>query len=402
MADCAFYRILRVYAVVVIGTACSSIDLETGFSRNKAAESEIISQSADNYPEIDPLYIGSEITTMLDRLIVKGDSPALRVAKLHALLFNESYLGLQYSESQTHTAEEVFQLRRGNCLSVMNLYVAMARYAGIDAGFQTVAVRPEWDKRGELLVLSRHINASGNLGYKRKYIVDFTPEIQLQQLTARAVNDLYARALFFNNLGAEALVAENLDAAFGYFKNALFLQPDLAIAWNNIGAAYNQVGNAELAEYSYHMAFWHENDNATAVNNLAKHYRNVGVLDKAEQYAAAIHQFNKRNPYHHFARGQVAFKAKNLVLAKESFLSALRLKKAEPDFYMALAKVYAAMGDESRAEELRQKAQVVLASDEAIYRPSSEKLRLIDSSGIVGKGRAGTTISMDRFDNQSW
>ena len=402
MADCAFFRILRVCAVVVIGTACSSIDLETGFSRDKAAESEIIAQSADKYPEIDPLYIGSEITKMLDRLIDKGDSPALRVAKLQALLFNESYLNLQYSESQTHTAEEVFQLRRGNCLSVMNLYVAMARYAGIDAGFQTVAVRPEWDKRGELLVLSRHINASGNLGYKRKYIVDFTPEIQLQQLTARAVNDLYARALFFNNLGAEALVAENLDAAFGYFKNALFLQPDLAIAWNNIGAAYNQLGNAELAEYSYHMAFWHENDNATAVNNLAKHYRNVGALEKAEQYEAAIHQFNERNPYHHFARGQVAFKAKNLVLAKESFLSALRLKKAEPDFYMALARVYAAMGDESRAEELRQKAQVVLVSDEAIYRPSSEKLRLIDSSGIVGKGRAGTTISMDRFDNQSW
>ena len=75
----------------------------------------------------------------------------------------------------------------------MNLYIAMARYAGIDAAFQTVAVRPEWDKRGELLILSRHINASGSLGYKRKYIVDFTPEIQLQQLTAEIVSDLHAR-----------------------------------------------------------------------------------------------------------------------------------------------------------------------------------------------------------------
>ena len=134
-------------------------------------------------------------------------------------------------------------------------------------------VRPEWDKRGELLILSRHINASGSLGYKRKYIVDFTPEIQLQQLTAKPVSDLHARALFFNNLGAEALVSEDLEAAFEYFKNALFLKPDLAIAWNNIGAAFNRVGDSELAEYSYHMAFWHENDNATAVNNLAKHYR---------------------------------------------------------------------------------------------------------------------------------
>ena len=402
MTNSAFFRICLFHAVVVLGTACASIDLETGFSRDSAIESEIISQSSDTYPWIDPLYLNSEITEMLDRLIAKSDSSELRIAKIQALLFNKSYLNLQYSEFQTHTAEEVFQLRRGNCLSVMNLYIAMARYAGIDAAFQTVAVRPEWDKRGELLVLSSHINASGNLGYKRRYIVDFTPEIQLQQLTAKAVSDRHARALFFNNLGAEALIAEDLDAAFGYFKNAIFLQPDLAIAWNNIGAAFNRAEKTDLAEYSYHMAFWHDSDNATAVNNLAKHYRSVGASNKAKQYETAIRQFNERNPYHHFARGQVALKDQNLVLARDSFLSAMRLKETEPDFYVALSKVYASMGEDSLAAELRQKAETVLVSDAAIYQPSSEKLRLIDSSRIIGKGRTGTSIKMDQFNNQLW
>ena len=144
--------------------ACSSIDLKTGFVRDRRIESEIISQTTDTYPEIDPLYISADITEMLDRLIAKNDSPALRIAKIQTPLFNEGYLSLQYSASQTLTADEVFRSRRGNCLSAMNLYIAMARYAGIDAAFQTVAVRPEWDKRGELLVLSRHINASGRLG----------------------------------------------------------------------------------------------------------------------------------------------------------------------------------------------------------------------------------------------
>jgi tetratricopeptide (TPR) repeat protein len=402
MATRGVQRLLWLFAVGMLSAACSSIDLETGFVRDRQLEAEIISQTTDAYPEIDPLYISADITGMLDRLIAKNDSPALRIAKIQTLLFNERYLNLQYSESQTLTADEVFRSRRGNCLSVMNLYIAMARYAGIDAAFQTVAVRPEWDKRGELLILSRHINASGSLGYKRKYIVDFTPEIQLQQLTAKTVSDLHARALFFNNLGAEALVSEELESALEYFKNALFLQPDLAIAWNNIGAAYNRAGEAELAEYSYHMAFWHENDNATAVNNLAKHYRNAGALDTAEQYELAIQQFNERNPYYHFGRGQMALEAKDFLLARDLFLNALRLKETEPDFYSALAQVHAEMGEELRAAELRQKAEAVLVSDAAIYQPSSDKLRLIDSSGIIGEGRAGSTIRLDQFNNQPW
>ncbi|MGB1401746.1 MAG: transglutaminase-like domain-containing protein, partial [Pseudohongiellaceae bacterium] len=157
MATRGVQRLLWLFAVGMLSTACSSIDLETGFVRDRQLEAEIISQTTDAYPEIDPLYISADITGMLDRLITKNDSPALRIAKIQTLLFNERYLNLQYSESQTLTADEVFRSRRGNCLSVMNLYIAMARYAGIDAAFQTVAVRPEWDKRGELLILSQHI-----------------------------------------------------------------------------------------------------------------------------------------------------------------------------------------------------------------------------------------------------
>ena len=140
MATRGVQRLLWLFAVGMLSAACSSIDLETGFVRDRQLEAKIISQTTDAYPEIDPLYISADITGMLDRLIAKNDSPALRIAKIQTLLFNERYLNLQYSESQTLTADEVFRSRRGNCLSVMNLYIAMARYAGIDAAFQTVAV----------------------------------------------------------------------------------------------------------------------------------------------------------------------------------------------------------------------------------------------------------------------
>ena len=98
----------------------------------------------------------------------------------------------------------------------------------------------------------------------------------------------------------------------------------------------------------------------------------------------------------------MALETKDLMLARESFLNALPLKSTEPDFYNALAKVHAEMGEELKAVELRQRAEAVLVSDVAIYRSSSDKLRLIDYSGIIGKGRAGSTIRLDQFDNQPW
>ncbi len=98
----------------------------------------------------------------------------------------------------------------------------------------------------------------------------------------------------------------------------------------------------------------------------------------------------------------MALEAKDFLLARDLFLNALRLKETEPDFYSALAQVHAEMGEELRAAELRQRAEAVLVSDAAIYQPSSDKLRLIDSSGIIGEGRAGSTIRLDQFNNQPW
>ena len=88
MANRGFQRLFGLHAVVMLATACSSIDLETGFVRDRRIESEIISQTTDTYPEIDPLYISADITEMLDRLIARNDRPALRIAKIQTLLFN--------------------------------------------------------------------------------------------------------------------------------------------------------------------------------------------------------------------------------------------------------------------------------------------------------------------------
>jgi Flp pilus assembly protein TadD len=389
------YYKLRLFSILLLGvivSGCTAIEIETDFAQDISIHAQIINQSEDRFPEIDPLFISDEIKQKVDSYITRFDTELEQVRKLQEILYNEEHLHVQYDDSVTHTAVEAFNARRGNCLGVMNLYIGMARYLGLDANFQTVNVQPNWDKRGDLLVVSQHINATGRFSATRHYVVDFTPEIQLEQLTSAVVSDQDGRALYFNNLGVEALIAGDLEGSLVFFKNALFLDPDLAIGWNNIGTVYNRLGNTVFAEYSYKMAFSSDDRSATAINNLAKFYLKQGDTRTALQYQRAIERFNNRNPYYHFAQGSLAYAEADLLAARASFRRALRLKKEEPDFYLSLAQVYIGMGDIEEAEKLHASAEELVLLNAEIYRPSTNKMRLINKDSILRDYMPGISI----------
>lgn len=380
-------------AALLLG-GCMGIDIETNFVEDEEIHRLILDQNSDNYAEIDPLYISDEVKQFIDAYIEPRDGEEERVDKLQDLLYGEDHLYVQYSDKKTHTAMEAFNEREGNCLSVMNLYIAMARYAGVDANFQTVDVQPSWNMRGDLLVLSQHINATGRFNARRRYVVDFTPEIALQKLTSEVTTDQNARALYFNNLGVEAMISGQAEQALRYFKNSLFLDAELSIGWNNIGSAYSRLGNEQFAEYSYLMAFNRDETNATAINNLAKFYRKNGNQGLAAEYERAIQRFNNRNPYFHYMQGSLAFLDKDFEAARVSFRRAIRLKKQEPDFYIALALTYLELGDVEQAQAYNESAEKLLVQNEEIYQPSSQKVRIIDSSTIMRSSTPGISIIM--------
>ena len=375
--------------------ACQTIDIDTSFVPSEAIYQQIIDQSEDRFPEIDPLALSDEIKQFVDSSLRPREGEQARVERIQELLYSEEYLGLTYSDEKTHTAIETFHAGEGNCLSVMNLYVAIARYAGLEANFQTVDVQPNWDRRGDLLVLSQHINATGRFNVQRRYVVDFTPEIALQQLTSSIISDREARGLYFNNLGVEELIAGNDESALVYFKNSLFLDPLESITWNNIGSTYNRMGNKEFAEYAYKAAFDLDNRNSTAINNLAKFYRNAGNIRMARLYEKAIERFNQKNPYYHFALGNLAVEDENLPRARDAFAKAIDLKQEEPAFYMALARVYQGMGEIEEAKFYAESAQKLIALNAEIYVPSIDKVRIIDSSTILRDSSPGISIIFD-------
>ena len=385
------------YSGLALLAACSTIDLETDYVLDPALYSQVIDQTSDRFPEIDPLHLDDDVKHWLEtRLGRRQRSHEYLVSTLQDLLYDEEQLNIQYSDAKTHTAVEVFHSREGNCLSVMNLYIAMARHVGLDASFQTVEVKPSWDRRGDLLVVSQHINATGRLGARRYYVVDFTPEIALQQMTEAVVSDEAARALYFNNLGVEALVAGNARQALGYIKNALFIDPDNSFAWNNLGAAYRRLDNEVLAEFSYHYAFEIDKSNATAVNNLVKLYRAKGDDALARRYERVIDGFNKENPYYQYAQGKRAYERGNYESALTYFRRAVRLKEFEPDFHFGLAMAYVQLGEMERARDAREAAEFVLADNGDIYRPGDRRLRIFDRNSILNSSSPGLSIQLHR------
>ena len=388
--------LLFAFCAAPLLSACLAINIDTSFVADEEIYQQIIDQTEDRFPKIDPLALSDEIKQMVDSAISPRSGEQNKVEALQKVLYGEDYLNIAYSDEKTHTAIETFQAREGNCLSVMNLYVAMARYAGVEAYFQTVDVQPNWDRRGDLLVLSQHINATGRFNVQRRYVVDFTPEIALQQLTSSIITDTQARALYFNNLGVESLIAGNNTEALVYLKNSLFLDPLESITWNNIGSTYNRMGNKRFAEYAYKTAFEFDNRNATAINNLARYYRNAGDMRMSKVYEDAIERFNKKNPYFHFALGNLAVEDKDLPKARDLYAQALKLKAEEPAFYIALARVYRDMGDLEEAYYYAESAQKLIAQNAEIYVPSVDKVRIIDSSTILRESSPGISIIFDK------
>lgn len=377
--------------VACVLEGCRFIDID--FEGDRVLLARVMEQKVDRYPEVDPLQINQEIRVLVDKAVQDEDENEGRLRKLLLLLYGSDGLALRYAPEVTHTAIESFAAGQGNCLSVMNLFVAMARYAGIDANFQTVKVRPNWDRRGNLVVLSQHINATGRFGPHRRYVSDFTPEVSLQQFTSTTLTDVQARSLYFTNIGVEALIEGNSEEALDFLKNALFLDPDSSVAWNNIGAIYSDLGNSELTEFSYKMSVLKDSNSMSAIGNLAKFYRKNGQLARAKQYDRAIERFNETNPYFFYSQGSAALSDDNFVLAEELFLKAVSLMRFEPVFYQALSRLYAAIGESERSTDMILISKNITLQDSQVYEPSSNKMRIIDNSfSILRDSASGISI----------
>ena len=109
--------------------------------------------------EIAFLALNDEIKHFLDETFENTHGSNQKLDILINAIFAGKGLALTYGNHRTKTVTETFEERNGNCLSFTTMFVAMARYIGLPAAFQEVETQSSWDKKGEVVINNRHMNA---------------------------------------------------------------------------------------------------------------------------------------------------------------------------------------------------------------------------------------------------
>lgn len=282
--------------------------------------------------------------------------------------------GIRYLDYDNHTltASEAFQEHRGNCLTFTNMFLVMARRAGLKARFQEVRIPPDWILQGNVMVLRRHINvriqfvgrASEGM---RERIVDFDDESipsAFIDMANRVISDDRALAHFYNNWAAESLERGNDNLAFEYLRKALEEgDPDFAPAWILAGVMYQRAGRDDLAEQSYLRALQAEPDEISAMSNLQRLYERQGNRELSAFYNELAQKHRLKNPYFRLAEARKAYDASDYQAAIEHLHKAISLKPDESDFYFLLSESYAGDGDMRKAAHYLAEGQKLAAQN---------------------------------------
>lgn len=298
------------------------------------------------------LKLPDEVAYQIEAVVEEDWSHIQKFRTLGHYLFGDDKLNVQYDARSTGTAAETFYNRKGNCLAISNLFIAAARHLGLEARYKTLSVRPTWEQAGLTLIRYEHIIAIGKLDSGDDYVVDFLPELSSTSRDSQQISDQQALALYYNNLGAEALVRRETERGVGLILKSIKLWPEHSDSWNNIGAAFRRLGETRLAELSYKRALRHDGNNYSALANLTQFFIGEGRQAEAEQFIARVNRYYRKNPYYYYYLARLGFSQGNYEAARDFLDQAIDLKPDDPELYRALADTYRRLGDGAKADEL--------------------------------------------------
>ncbi|QIB65498.1 tetratricopeptide repeat protein [Kineobactrum salinum] len=287
-----------------------------------------------------------------------GDSRKIHLI-LQAIL--KDGLQLRYDNFRTYTAEEAFYSREGNCMSFTNLFVALAREAGVNARYQEVEIPPSWAAEGETWLYNLHINALVKLPHGEQ-VVDFNLEEYNREFRRRILSDEEALARYHNNMGVHWMGEENPERALLHLRAALELRPRTAHVWTNLGTLYRREGDPEAAEAAYLLAI-DIGDEAAAHSNLARLYHELGEADLSAWHRDRVQLFRRKNPYYLYHLAEQAYANANYPKAQRLLQGAIRQHRQEHEFHRLLGLTYLQLGDRNAARKRFQQA-LELSRDE--------------------------------------
>jgi tetratricopeptide (TPR) repeat protein len=194
--------------------------------------------------------------------------------------------------------------------------------------------------------------------------------------TARrqVIRDSYAKALYFNNLGAEALIGNDLPTAYAYLSRAIESEPRLTDSWINIGVVLGRNGQLNDAVTVLQQALDINPLESAALSNLYEVYITQENFEAAEALEGRVERYRKKNPYYLLQLSEEALLVGDYDESLRLLRSAIRKKDNDHLLYFALAKTQYLSGASEDAQRNFQRARELAPPGMAGYynRPLGE------------------------------
>jgi len=321
---------------------------------------------------VDLLAVNDDMRAFVRQHVPPNVGDKRKVELILGAILDEG-LHLTYDNFKTYTAEEAFYSRQGNCMSFTNLFVALAREAGVNAQYQEVQVPPTWAEQGDTWMFNLHINALVNLPGNEQ-VVDFNLSDYNKEYHRRELSDNEALARYHNNMGVHWMAENQPERAFMQFKRAIELRPSTGYFWTNLGTLLRRLNEFEAAESAYLAAIDNDQDQV-AYSNLARLYGQQGQQALASYYLDQVKLFRTKNPYYLFHLAEEAYAVADYEEADRLLHKALRQHSKDHKIYRLLGLTHLQQGEFWLAEKrFRQAAELAEGEDLERY---NHKLELL-------------------------
>ena len=305
-------------------------------------------------------------------------------------LYRAGGLRLDYDASFTRDAAQAFEARSGNCLSLVVMTAALAQALDLEVGYQRVPGADLYRREGDLTMRTGHVNlvlserprtrsarnASAPL-VQHHLVIDFMPQESAGSLPAEPIAEAQVLAMFMNNRAVESLLAQAPAQAYAWVREALRADPGFVPAYNTLGVVYQRGGHLAPAAAAFEQGLALDERQVAAMANLAQVRWAQGRDAEARHWDERRAALEPHPPFHFLRLGQAALAAADWTSAREHFQRELRSQPDSHEAWFGLARVHAAQGDNTLAEQALRRALAASATagEQARYAGKLDRLK---------------------------
>ncbi len=298
--------------------------------------------------------------------------------RLFDALYAKGQLKLEYDSARTRPAADTFDVRSGNCMSLVIMTAAFAKELQMPIIYQNVMAGETWSRNGGVYFSSSHVNIA--LGTRRidmpqsssdsaDYLtIDFLPPEDLRGHRTERLEEESIIAMYLNNRAAEALSRDELDNAYAWARESITRFPAYASTINTLGVIYIRKGELAMAETAMRYALLRDPKNAIIMTNFVPVLRLLGKHTEADTMAMIAASINPHPAFEYFDKGMVAMEQGDFRAARDLFAREVKRAPYYHEFHYWLAMAEYRLGENQAASE-----QLALAAQSSTTRKDRDR-----------------------------